>query len=215
MFDKEVRSAIASRFIDSGYGQFWPPTLTGESHIVRWQARISGSIHLTCARCLEFASDGGIRYCEKIDRHESGDESVSDLFIQSVRFLKFAESFYSNRNYFGNLSVLHRIDCTSPVRFAPAFPDEVGNYVFTSAITFLGQVSGEAKGTSRIVRELSHVELGDPETVTCDFMLCHLRELYQANVAYEQLRSVVGSVPSVPGFFMPESARPESNRAHR
>jgi hypothetical protein len=105
-FEKQVSDSFSAAFIDANIGQFWPPFILADSHVLRWQARISGSgTHVTCARRLEFTAEGSLRYSEKIDRHvHPYDESVSDLLIQSLRFLRFAAEFYQGREYFGGLS---------------------------------------------------------------------------------------------------------------
>jgi schlafen family protein len=92
-FDSAVRSEIEAKFNEPG--NFYPPIMGGDSQVIRWQARIVNDQLgvLTCVRNVEFTSDGTLRYSEKVDRHEHGEESVSDLFIESLKFLRFAESY--------------------------------------------------------------------------------------------------------------------------
>lgn len=196
-FDSGARSEIAKYFNDSGLGQFYPPIVTGDSHVIRWQARISSEQRgvLTCVRNLEFTADGSLRYSERIDRHTAGDESASDLFITSLKFLKLAESYYHSRGYFGSLSVMHRIDSTSDLTFRANFPDRDGNYHGTNAIAFIGQEKGRARGSSRVVREVENLGTEENEQLVTDFMLTHLRELCQASIDSDALLRMVKSLP--------------------
>jgi hypothetical protein len=195
-FDSAVRSEMQAKFNESG--NFYPPIMAGDSHVIRWQGRISDDQFgvLTCVRNVEFTSDGSLRYSEKVDRHERGEESVSDLFIESLKFLRFAEGYYHARGYFGSLSVLQRVDCTSDIRFRANFPDENGNYHGTNAIAFTGQDSSRAHGSSRVVREVESLGPGENENLVVDFMLSHLRQLCQASVDTGALLKIVKSLPA-------------------
>lgn len=202
-FDSGSRSEIEKHFIDSRLGNFYPPIMTGDSHVIRWQAQISsGQLGvLTCVRNLEFTSDGSLRYSEKMDRHTTGDESVSDLFIQSLRFLRFAESFYHTRGYFGSLSVMQRIDCTTDMSLRANFPDQDGNYHGTNAIAFIGQEHGKARGSSRAVSEVEGLGAEENQQIVIDFMLSHLRELCQASVDIDGLMRIVKDLPNRVSLF--------------
>ena len=195
-FDSAVRSEIEAKFNEPG--NFYPPIMGGDSHVIRWQARIVNDRLgvLTCVRNVEFTSDGSLRYSEKVDRHESGEESVSDLIIESLKFLRFAESYYHTRGYFGSLSVLQRIDCTSDIQFRANFPDDDGNYHGTNVIAFTGQDRSLAHGSSRVVREVEILGPGENENLAVDFMLSHLRQLCQASVDTEALLEIVKNLPA-------------------
>jgi hypothetical protein len=197
-FDSSARSEIEKYFIDSRLGNFYPPIMTGDSHVIRWQAQTSSDQLgvLTCVRNLEFTSDGSLRYSEKMDRHTTGDESVSDLFIQSLRFLGFAENFYHTLGYFGGLSVMHRVDCTTDMSFRANFPDQDGNYHGTNAIAFIGREHGKARGSSSVVREVEGIGAEENEQLVIDFMLSHLRELCQASVDSDVLTRVIENLPN-------------------
>ena len=195
-FDSAVRSEIEATFNEPG--NFYPPVMGGDSQVIRWQARIVNDPLgvLTCVRNVEFTSEGTLRYSEKVDRHELGEESVSDLFIESLKFLRFAESYYHTRGYFGSLSVLQRIDCTSEIRFRANFPDDDGNYHGTNAIAFTGQDHSRAHGSSRVVREVESLGPGENENLVVDFMLSHLRQLCQASVDTDALLKIVKNLPA-------------------
>jgi hypothetical protein len=197
-FDNTVRSEVAAQFDEPG-GHFYPPLMAGDSHVIRWQARIVSDQCgvLTCVRNLEFTAEGSLRYSEKIDRHEGGEESVSDLFVQSLKFLRFAETYYHTRGYFGSLSVLQRVDCTSVIRFRANFPDENGSYHGANAIAFyIGEEPGRARGSSRVVREVESLGSGENEELVVDFMLSHLRQLCQASIDSDVLRAIVKDLPA-------------------
>jgi Putative DNA-binding domain len=195
-FDSAVRSEISAQFDEPG--NFYPPLMAGDSHVIRWQARISSEQLgvLTCVRNLEFTGDGSLRYSEKMDRHERGEESVSDPFIQSLKFLRFAETYYHTRGYFGSLSVLQRIDSTSDIQFRANFPDHNGSYHGTNAIAFTGEERGRARGSSRVVREVESLGPGENENLVVDFMLSHLRQLCQASVDTDALREIIKNLPA-------------------
>jgi hypothetical protein len=131
-----------------------------------------------------------------MDRHTTGEESVSDLFIQSLNFLRFAESYYHTRGYFGSLSVLQRIDSTSDLEFRANFPDHAGSYHGTNAIAFTGQEHSRARGSSSVVQEVEILGAEEREQIVIDFMLTHLRQLCQASVDSDALRAVVKSLPN-------------------
>lgn len=105
--EDSVKKAIAAHFKSMVPGNFHPPIVTANSHVVRWQSRISGGAGktLTYVRCLEVNPEGALRFTEKVDRHETRQESVSDLFIESLQFWRFVAEFYRTRNYSGSLSV--------------------------------------------------------------------------------------------------------------
>lgn len=195
-FDTAVRSEIQAKFNEPG--NFYPPIMAGDSHVIRWQGRISNEQFgvLTCVRNVEFTSDGSLRYSEKVDRHQGGEESVSDLFIESLKLLRFAESYYHARGHFGSFSVLQRIDCTSDIRFRANFPDENGNYHGTNAIAFVGQDGSRAHGSSRVVREVESLGSGENETLVVDFMLSHLRQLSQASIDTDALLKIIKNLPA-------------------
>jgi hypothetical protein len=195
-FDSAVRSEIDAKFNEAG--NFYPPIMAGDSQIIRWQTRIVNERLgvLTCVRNVEFTSDGSLRYAEKVDRHQGGEESVSDLFIESLKFLRFAESYYHTRGYFGSFSVLNRIDCTSNIQFRANFPDDDGNYCGTNAIAFTGEDHSRAQGSSSVVREVESLGPGENETLVVDFMLSHLRQLCQASVETDALLKIVKNLPA-------------------
>lgn len=205
-FDRTFGELISAHFVDTGVGQFWPPIVTGQTHIVRWQSGISGDrgIPLKIVRHFECTSEGELRFSERIDRHEEGQpESVSDLFIGSLRFLNLAQSFYRRLNQFGSLSVLHYIDCRQPIELLPTFPDARGIYHSTNAILLAQTSSAHARGASLKVQELENIETGSQQELVCDFMLGHLRQLCQASVDYESLmRTVNGCQLNTTCFFV-------------
>lgn len=200
-FDREARNIVAVSFADTSLGNFFPPLMTGESHILRWQARIVNDQlgTLTAARAIEFTSNGGIRYTERLDRHESGKESVSDLVIQSMRFLKFIRQFYADKSYVGSISVAQRVDCPTPISFLSNFPDTNSQYHGTNLITFMGAQAGQTNGSSRTSIEMG-IDTDDCIGIVCDFMLTHLRQLCHASVEYAGLRDLIGQLPDVPGL---------------
>jgi len=180
-------------------GNFYPPIVTAKSHVVRWQARLSGGGDrtLTYVRYLEVTPEGALRYAEKVDRHETRQETVSDLFIASLQFWGLVSEFYKTRKYSGSLSVLHRIDCTADVQFSATFPDTAGVYHQTNAISFPeAREYGIAEGSSRNVREIILFEKPEHrQEIVVDSILAHLRELCEASVDYDQLRAVVSALP--------------------
>jgi hypothetical protein len=95
---------------------------------------------------------------------------MTDLFLQSLRFWKFAQRIYGELGYYGSLSVMHRIDCTEDVIFIPSFPSSSGSsgYTRTETIVFPGNESAHAKGSSSIVREAEGWELEDPLDMVCE-----------------------------------------------
>ena len=197
--EESVKKAIQAHFKSMVPGNFYPPIVTANSHIVRWQSRISGGggRTLTYVRYLEVNPEGALRYSEKVDRHETRQESVSDLFIGSLQFWRFVTEFYRTRNYSGSLSVLHRIDCTADVQLFATFPDTHGAYHQTNAITFPeAREHGIADGSSRNVREIISFEKPeDRQEIVVESILAHLRELCEASVDYDQLKGVVAALP--------------------
>jgi hypothetical protein len=205
VFDRTVRADLAKHFKDSPIGNFYPPRMAADFHVVRWQARITDQActALTYARNFRFTSDGGLRYAEKIDRHKTKQESVSDLFIDSSRFHRFAADFYTSRDFFGGFSISHRVDCLDPIKFYANFPDSNGSYHQTNAIVFAGAGVGTAQGSSRMSAELVSLDRDETHRTLLDFMLGHLRQLAQANVDYAALEKVIANLPdrnSVPFF---------------
>jgi diguanylate cyclase (GGDEF)-like protein len=194
-----IKAALAAHFKGIVPGYPSPPIITADSHVVRWQARVTGggkSAGLTYVRYLEITSEGAIRYWEKIDRHETRQESISDLYIGSLQFWELVANFYQSRGYSGSLSVLHRIDCSAPVQLFPSFPDASGMYHNTDAISFPdGQQYGIAKDSSRVVKELVSFEKQDREEIVLGFMLAHLRQLCEASIDYEQIKALIRALP--------------------
>jgi hypothetical protein len=203
-FDQAVRTEVRRDFNDSSAGRFYPPLMTGFSHLLRWQIRIDSSQFgiLSCARNFEFSADGSLRYSEKMDRHENGSESVSDLFIQSLNFLRFASNYYHSRGNWRSFSVSHRIDCSSRLKLFPNFPDDHGRYYSTNSIIFGGEAYGQAQGSSMAMREMDGLTESQSRDLVIEFMLGHLRELCQANVDSEALASVISALPSLAFFPM-------------
>jgi hypothetical protein len=179
--------------------------ITGQSHIVRWQSGISssGGAVLTLVRHFECTSTGDLRFSEKIDRHDEGHpESISDLFIAGLRFLKLAESFYRAQSHFGSLSLLHLVDCYSAIEFLPTFPGASGIYHPANGIGLNREQGVYAHGNSTRVQEVENLETGNHAELVCEFMLGHLRQLCQASVDYESLRNTVAKCPlDRPCFF--------------
>ena len=173
-FDREFTEMIATCFPDMGLGKFWPPVVTSQSHLVRWQAGIdfaAGSLKVV--RQFECATTGEVRFSERIDRHTTGPESISDLFVGSLRFLKLIEGFYRAQNRFGSLSAFHivAIDRELPITFLPTFPDANGNYHATNAIVFHRTETVQAQGRSLQVEEIENLEVGNHAGLVCSFML--------------------------------------------
>lgn len=168
-------------------------------HIVRWLARLIGAERrsLTYARQLEVTEKGAIRYSEKIDRHDNRQESVSNLFIASLQFWSFMSEYCNAHNYYGSLSVLHRIDCTEDIQLFGTFPRKDGTYYHPNVIFFPdAQPCGVATSSSRMTREIVLFRAQEArEEIVEDFMLAHLRELCGASVDYDRLREVMLTLP--------------------
>jgi hypothetical protein len=194
-FDANIRSVLKRHTGD--LGSFFPPDITKDVHVVKWQARINNQEHghLTYANTVQFSSDGDIRYSEKIDRHTNATESVADLFIDSLRFLGFAAQFYQTRDYFGGLSISQQIRCLTPITVAAVFPDANCIYHATNTIAF-PQGGGQAQGTSTMMQEIESLDPELRQDLVLEFMLGHLRQLCRASIDYEGLRSVVQGLPS-------------------
>ena len=197
--EDSLKKAIQTQFQTMVPRNFYPPIVTAKSHVIRWQARVSGGGRgaLTYVSYLEVTPEGALRYAEKVDRHDTRQESLSDLFIASLQFWGLVSEFYKTRKYSGSLSVLHRIDCTADVQFSPTFPDASGVYHQTNAISFPEACEyGIAEGSSRNVREIILFEKReDRQEIVVDSILAHLRELCEASVDYDQLRGVVLALP--------------------
>ena len=137
-FDRDLRALISIHFPDTGLGQFFPPALTSWSHMVRWQAAIDSTelvMPLRLARQFECASEGWLRYSERIDRHaENGSESIADLFCEGLRFLRLAHEFYRRHNLLGSLSVLHAVTCQARINYLPTFPDAKSAETYRNAV---------------------------------------------------------------------------------
>jgi hypothetical protein len=180
-------------------GNFYPPSVKGNSHIVRSQARLSGSggRYLTYARNLEITQEDALRYSEKVDRHDNRQESLSDLFIAGLHFWSFVSDFFDEHNYAGSLSVVQRIDCTEDIELLGTFPGEDERYYHPNAIVFPdAQPYGVATSSSRIGKEIVLFKTQEArEEILAEFMLAHLRELCGASVDYEQLRKVIRALP--------------------
>ncbi len=198
-FDTRVREKMQESFHGIVPGSFYPPSVKANSHMVRWQARLSGGVgrYLTYVRYIEITQEGALRYCEKIDRHDNRQESVSDLFIAGLQFWNFVSDFFDEHNYAGSLSVLQRIDCTADVQLLGTFPGEDGTYYHPNAIVFPdAQPYGVATSSSRMSKEIVFFKTQEARTeIVAEFMLAHLRELCGANVDYEQLRKVIRALP--------------------
>jgi len=196
-FDTRVRALVARHFPDSNLGQHWPPAMTGRSHVLQWQAGIgtsSGGPPARWPRNYEFCVDGGLRLSEWVERRElSGAESISDLAISGLRFLKLAEEFYQSQDSFGQLTILHSLRVSPDFKFVLNFPAEDGIYRETDAIRIPPtRSSAEASNVS-----YETYSLGEEERVkiVADMMLVHLRELRQASVDYDKLLQLVAACP--------------------
>jgi hypothetical protein len=196
-FDSAIRTSMSTHFKSAGLGYFLPPAIHGGSHVVRWQGKIVNDQYgaLKCARTLQVNSGGGIRYSEKIDRHPSGGESISDLFIASIQLLRFAAEFYEQRDYFAGFTVFQRVTCSSEVRFHANFPDANGNYHGTNVIAFPDELHGKAQGTSKIAEDVDSLSEAQIQALVLDFMLAHLRELCYASIDYQGLKTVLDNIP--------------------
>ncbi len=135
-----------------------------------------------------------MRLSEGVERRESsGTESISDMAISGLRFLKLAEEFYQEQNCFGRFSILHSVRVSPDFKFLLNFPAEDGNYRDTEAIRIVpARLSAENSSVS-----YETYSLGKEERVriVTDMLLVHLRELRQANVDYEELLRLVAACP--------------------
>jgi hypothetical protein len=171
--------------------------MTGRSHVLQWQAGIgtsSGGPPARWPRNFEFTADGSLRLSEWVERRESsGAESISDLAISGLRFLRLAEEFYQTQNSFGQLTILHSLRVSPDFRFLLNFPAKDGIYRDTDAIRILPTRSSAEK--SNVSYET--YSLGEEERVkiVTDTMLVHLRELRQANVDYDELLGLIAACP--------------------
>lgn len=197
-FDAQLHQFFRSNFPSTNIGQFWPPIMTSSSHMLRWQAQITGDHDpLTCVTWLECTSEGAIRLCEKVDRHQTKPETISDLFIRSAQLWRLIKSLYSALEYYGGVTIMHRLDCQEEIEFVSTFPDPYGKgYALTDAIKFPSIEKGRARGSSCIVREAEGYEVDDPINLICEIMLGHLRQLCQAQVDFPELRSLMAAMPA-------------------
>ena len=198
LLDKSLQKILEAHFKTKVPGIFRQPLVGANSHTMRWQALVSGQgMNWTYVRYLEVTPEGALRYSERVDRHDTRQESVSDLFIDSLQFWAFVAEFYRSRHYCGSLSVLHRIDCIEDVQVIPTFPDANGTYRSTNAISFPeAREHGIAEGSSRHVREIvSFQKPEEHQEIVIDAVLAHLRELCQATADYEQLESLLAKLP--------------------
>jgi hypothetical protein len=204
-FETGFQKLIQDAFSDSTLGSFWPPLLNGRSHVVRWQGRIDmdGRGWLTMVRYFECASDGSLRFAERIDRHENGaGESVSDLIIAGLRFLNLAEALYRSFSYFGSLSAMHTLQCQPAIKFLSKFPDDQGIYRTSNAIVFPSQPPSQVPNTSNVVDEIENLESMNRIDLVSRCTLSHLRELRFASVDYQALTAIVAETPlNVLPFF--------------
>lgn len=205
-FADRVQQLMETSFSSPVPGNFLPLAQKGSMHRARWIARLSnGNAYLTYARRLEITEEGAFRYCEKIDRHDNLEESVSDLFVTGLQFFKLLSQFFDEHKYAGPSSALHRVDCLKDVRFLRTFPNEHGQYYESDAILFpdVGMY-GIGTGFSRIGKEIISFRTPDErEEKISDFMLAHMRELCGATVDYHKLREVVKGLPeraSIPPY---------------
>jgi hypothetical protein len=135
-------------------------------------------------------------------RESSVRESISDLAISGLRFLKLAEEFYQDQNSFGRMTILHSVRASPDFKFLLNFLAEDGTYRDTEAIRIW---------PTRVSAEMSSVSyeaysLGERERVriVTDIMLAHLRELRQASVDYDELLRLVAACPiSLPLIYFP------------
>jgi len=195
-FERVTRLGIASHFKSMMPGDFYAPDVNANSHLFKWQGRAVGGESLTYVRYFEITSEGSIRFCEKIDRHDNRIESVSDLYIGSLQFLDFAASFYRSHDYYGSLSAVQRIDCNSNgISLSPTFPDIDGYFSHTAAIAFGDQTCGNANGSSRVVREIDSFEAEDRIQVVHEFMLAHLRQQCRASIESTELMPLLRNLP--------------------
>jgi Putative DNA-binding domain len=197
-FDRTSQELVKRLFPDVGYGQFWPSAMTGGSHILRWQASVDvqNGPPVRWARMFEWKSSGDIRFSERIDRRVwNGGESVSDLYISGLRFLKLIAEFYRNQNSFGSLSVLHSVHLEPEFILLQTFPDQDGIYRETNAIAFSPMRPMGRPGTSNATTEIGNLARDSHVELVCDFMLTHLRQLREATVDYEEVKKLVAGCP--------------------
>lgn len=196
-FDTRVRALVSRHFPDSNLGQHWPPAMTGRSHVLQWQAGIdtsSGGPPARWPRNYEFTADGGLRLSEWVERRElSGVESISDLAISGLRFLKLAEEFYQSLESFGQLTILHSLRVSPDFKFVLNFPAEDGIYRDTDAIRILPTRS--TAEMSNVSYETYSLREAERVKIVTDMMLVHLRELRQASVDYDKLLGLVAACP--------------------
>jgi hypothetical protein len=204
-FETAFQKLIQDAFPDPTLGNFWPPLLNGRSHIVRWQSRIdmAGRGRLTMVRYFECASDGSLRFSERIDRHENeAGESVCDLIIAGLRFLNLTEALYRSCSYFGSLSVMHTLQCQPGIKFLSKFPDDQGRYQTSNAIVFPNQPPSQVPNNSNVVDEIENLESMNRVDFVSGCMLSQLRELRFASVDYQALTAIVAKLPlNVLPFF--------------
>lgn len=199
-FHDLVTQIVKKHYPDSGLGYFWPPSMSGSSHLIRWQSSISSTSGPPArwARLFEFTAAGDLRYSERLDRRESNSgESVSDAFTGGRRFLGLAEEFYRSRNAFGRMSLLHEFRLPPSFRFLLTFPNKQEQWEPTDAITF-SPVQRPDDGDLRISNSATEVDSLTPERrveIVCEFMLAHLRDLRQANIDFEKLLTLVANCP--------------------
>jgi hypothetical protein len=197
-FDQTVLGLIRRHFPDSYFGNFWPPAMSADRHIVRWQGAVDSDrgAPLRWARNIEWTSSGDIRFAERIDRRDwTGGESVSDLFISSFRFLKLVEEFYRSHNSYGSLSALHSVHMQPDFKLLLTFPDGDGIYHETDAISFSAMQAKDGMDASNITTEIPNYVLANPVEVICDLILSHLRQLRQATIDYDKLVAVAAGCP--------------------
>ena len=198
VFDEVARELVMRCFPDSAFGQFWPALMGGDRHILRWQAGVDSQTapQMRWARNFEWTSSGNLRFSERIDRRDwSGGESVSDLFVSSLRFFNMVEDFYRARNYFGSLSALHTINLQPNVVLLPNFPGQDEVYRETDAIRFAPPNASNGVEISNVAEEIEHFAANQRVELVCDVMLTHLRQLRQASVDYDKLTAVVYQCP--------------------
>ena len=205
-FDTRVRSLISQHFPDSNLGQFWPPAMTGRSHVLQWQAGISSSSGGPPARWprnYEFTSNGMLRLSEWVERRESsGRESISDLAISGLRFLKLAEEFYQGQDSFGRVTIQHSVRVPTDFQFLLNFPAADGNYSDTEAIRV--SPTRVSAGTSSVSYEAYSLGESERVRIVTDIILAHLRELRQASVDYDELLRLLAACPiSQPLIYFP------------
>jgi hypothetical protein len=197
-FDRAVLDLIRRHFPDSNFGQFWPPAMSADRHIVRWQGAIdsNGSAPMRWARNIEWTSSGDLRFAERIDRREwSGGESVSDLYVSGLRFLNLMEDFYRSHGSYGSLSALHTVVLQPEFKILLTFPDGDGVYRETDSISFSPMRAKDGTDVSNVTTEMENLAPGNRVEVVCDIMLSHLRQLRQATINYEKLIVIVAGCP--------------------